>query len=101
MVRSVRWRPSPRHFVQGSVMRYPSPPQVGHGPELTNCPKTLRCTRRTSPAPPHVSHGTGPPGAADPLPEHVSHGSRMLTRSLFFTPVATSCSVSGRRMRMS
>ena len=70
---------------------WPSPAQVGHGDTETNWPNMLRAARRTSPLPPQVEQVVGLRarlGAA--AAEQLEQRSRVLSLTVFLTPVATS-----------
>ena len=68
-------------------MTSPSPPHVGHALTETNCPNTLRAARRTSPAPPQVGQRCGLVPAFAPEPLHLPQRSRVLSFTVFLTPV--------------
>ena len=64
-----RVRPAPRHVGQGSVIRVPLPPQVGHAVRM----RRNIWAWTTSPMPLHVEHVTGFVPSFAPLPPQVSH----------------------------
>src|SRR6266550_1065988 len=82
-------------------MKVPSPAQVGQGDTVRNCPNSDWAWWRTSPLPPHVRHFTGSVPGFAPVPLHSGHGSRLLIRTVFVVPLATSASVSFRPTLMS
>src|SRR5439155_1507046 len=87
-------RPSPPQRAQGLWRTVPSPAQVGQGDTVRNCPNSDWAWWRTSPLPPHVRHLTGSVPGFAPVPLHSGHGSRLLIRTVFVVPLATSASVS-------
>ena len=96
-VRRERTRPSPEHSRHGSGMIVPNPRQAAHGRRVRISPRNDRCTWATSPAPRHVSHGTGCEPAAVPSPWQVVHTTAVSTLSSRATPNAASArSISSR-----
>ena len=100
-VRRRRSTPCARQFEQGVAMVRPAPLQAGQGVVTANCPKTLRCARRTWPEPAQVTQDViGVPGSL-PAPEQFWHGSMRTISKSRSQPNTASSKVSVMRWLMS
>ena len=91
--RSFCTRPAPAQTLQGFLMIWPSPEQVGQVRSTVKKP----CCARTLPMPEQVGQVAGSAPASLPVPLQVSHGTAVGTLMLFCSPEYAS-SMSIRRL---